>query len=94
MPRDRRTAEAALLAKGFKPDERHHHYFICHASDGARTPVKTKPSHGSGSKTLGESLLVQMAKQCGGAKPQFLDLVDCPLERDAYEQLLRERKLI
>ncbi len=86
--------EASLLAKGFELDERDHHYFIYHASDGTRTPVKTKTSHGSGSKTLGEPLLAQMAKQCGVTKPQFVSLVDCPLDRDAYERLLRERRLI
>jgi len=92
--RDRRTVEASLLAKGFELEDRHHRYFIYHASDGTRTSVKTKTSHGSSSKTLGDPLLVQMAKQCGVTKPQFLDLVDCPLDRDAYEQLLRERNLI
>lgn len=94
MPRDRRTVEASLLAKGFQLDDRHHHYFIYHASDGTRTPVKTKTSHGSGSKTLGEPLLAQMARQCAVTKAQFLDLVDCPMDRDAYERLLGDGDLI
>ena len=86
--------EASLEAKGFRPDERHHHYFIYHGSDGARTPVMTKTSHGSGSKTIGDPLLAQMAKQCRVTKPQFLDLVDCPLDREAFERLQREQKLM
>lgn len=94
MPRDKRNVETSLLSKGFELDERHHHYFIYHASDGTRTSVKTRTSHGSSNKTLGEPLLAQMARQCGISKTQFLALVDCPLDRKTYEQLLRHTGLI
>jgi len=35
-----------------------------------------------------------MARQCGVTKTQFLDLVDCPMDRQCYERLLRDSDLI
>jgi hypothetical protein len=50
--------------------------------------AKTKTSHGSGGD-ISDDLLARMAKQCGVTKGQFLKLVDCPLTRQEYEELLR-----
>ena len=51
--------------------------------------ARTKTSHGSG-RDISDDLLAKMAKQCGLTKPQFLRLVECPLQRPDYETLLRE----
>lgn len=87
--RDRKDVEAGLERKGFERDERHHHYFVYWTLDGKKTTIRTRTSHGSSHKTLGDPLLAQMAKQCGGLrKTEFLDLVDCPLSREGFERLI------
>ena len=91
MPRERKDLEAALERKGFVRDDRHHHYFIYETMSGMRTPIRTRTSHGSAKyKTLGNPLLAKMAKDCHLTNKEFLDLVDCPLEREAYDQLVDE----
>jgi hypothetical protein len=54
-----------------------------------RRPFRTKTSHGS-TKDLGDGLLKEMARQVRISKVQFLDLVDCPMSRDQYQQLLAD----
>ncbi|MGK5082981.1 hypothetical protein WDW37_06720 [Bdellovibrionota bacterium FG-1] len=90
MPRDKSVVETALRSKGFQQTEGDHHYFIYHRKDGKKTLAKTKTSHG-GKADLDDYLLGAMAKQCSLTKPQFLELVDCTLTRDAYERVLEEK---
>lgn len=87
--RDRKDVEASLERKGFERDERHHRYFVYWTLGGKKTPIRTRTSHGSTHKILGDVLLAQMAKQCGDLrKADFLDLVDCPLSREDFERLV------
>ena len=87
--RERRDVEAGLERKGFERDERHHHYFIYWSLGGKKTAIRTRTSHGSTHRTLGDALLSQMARQCGSIrKADFLDLVDCPLAREDFERLV------
>ena len=82
--RKRRAVESALEAKGFVRIEADHHRFIYHqSSDGKKTRFATKTSHGM--REIGDSLLGLMARQCGLAKAKFIELVDCPLDREGYE---------
>ena len=76
--RDRKDIEGALERKGFERDETHHHIFVYRAKDGKKTPIRTRTSHGSSHKTLGDPLLAQMAKQVQLTKKHFLDLIDYP----------------
>ena len=86
--RDRNKIEAGLKSKGFKRVESHHHIFIYWTLSGKKTAIHTRTSHGSKYKTLGDSLLGNMAKQCGGlSKSNFLKLVDCTLSREEFECL-------
>ena len=86
--RDRNKIEAGLKSKGFKRVESHHHYFIYWTLSGMKTAIRTRTSHGSKSKTLGDSLLGKMANQCGGlSKRDFLKFVDCMLSREDFECL-------
>ncbi len=87
MQRKKSKVEAALQAKGFVEKDTHHHYYIYETLEGKKTSVFTKTSHGSG-KDLDDYLLTQMARQCQLTKMQFLDLIDCPLDRQKYEQVL------
>lgn len=89
MARDKQEIEAGLINKGFQKRTSDHNYFIYHSKEGKKSLAKTKTSLGRGFD-IGDPLLAQMARQCGITKKLFLDLVDCPLDRDAYEKLLRE----
>ncbi len=88
MPRDKRLVENALVRKGFQQEESHHSYFFYYTQAGERTQIRTRTSHGTSSKSLSDNLLSLMARQCKLSKKDFLQLVDCPLERKAYEELL------
>ena len=94
MPMERRVVEAALERKGFEIKRRDHNFFVFRLKDGQKTTVWTKTSYGSGYKTLSDSLLSAMARQCHLTRGQFTDLVECPLSREAHEAILRERKLL
>lgn len=89
MPKDKRDVEAGLLAKGFKPRPGDHNYFIYESIDGKKSLAKTKTSLGRGFD-IDDSLLSMMARQCGLTKPQFLRLVECPLQRPELETLLKQ----
>ena len=91
MPMERRVVEAALGRKGFVVSQRDHNIFVFHTQDGRTTSVWTKTSHGSGHKTLSDSLSSAMARQCDLNRGQFAELIECPLSREAYEALLVQR---
>jgi hypothetical protein len=93
MQLDKRKVERAICSKGFRIDNYHHHFFIYYTIDGLRTKIRTHTSHGSRGG-INDYLAGRMAKQCRLDKPQFLDLVNCPLKQDEYEKILRERKII
>lgn len=90
MPRDKRDVEAGLAAKGFQSDSGDHRVFIYYSKDGRRTPVRTKTSHGTSTRTIGDDLISQMARQCHVTRGDFLRLVDCPMSREEYEGKLRD----
>ena len=90
MPKDKREVESSLEAKGFQRGEGDHHYFIYWSLGGKKTMAKTKTTHGS-DRDLSDELLSLMARLGGLTKQEFVKLVDCPLQRGEYEQLLVER---
>jgi hypothetical protein len=92
MPRKQADVERALRNKGFTQSESHHHFFIYHSIAGLKTPVKTKTSHGQ--REISDDLLGKMAQQVKLSKGDFLDLVDCPLSREAYEAKLVAQSLV
>ena len=91
MPLEKRINEAALTGKGFIRPEGDHHFFVTMTLQGRKSRVRTKTSHTHRMKEISDSLLGQMATPCGLTKPEFQDLVKCPLSREAYEKLLEER---
>ena len=44
MQRDNRRIESSLQAKGFKKDDKDHHYFLYWTLDGKLITIKTKAS--------------------------------------------------
>lgn len=92
MPRKQADVERSLRSKGFIQSESHHHFFIYHSIAGRKTPVKTKTSHAH--REISDDLLGKMAQQVKLSKADFLDLVDCPLSREAYEGKLVAQNLV
>ena len=88
MPLDRADVEAALEKKGFQIENRDHRYFTYYTSQGKKTQIKTRTSHGTNYKKLGDDLVKAMSKQCGLTMPQFKDFVSCELSRDDYQAVL------
>ena len=90
---DKRKVESGLLSKGFRQSDTHHHYFIYYLINGEKTPVNTRTSHSPKEKSFDAARIAQMARQCGLKTAEFLELVECPLDRDTYERLLLDRRL-
>jgi hypothetical protein len=91
MPRDRRRVDAALVKKGFQRDEDGHHVSFAYVTmDNRLTEIRTRVSHGR-DRDISDDLLAKMAKQCKLSRPDFNRLVDCPMDRAAYEQELRDQ---
>ncbi len=88
MPRNKQSIEAGLTAKGFRQEDNDHHFFVYWSLDGKKTRARTKTSHTKKHKDIGDGLLSEMARQCKLTKGQFVALVDCPLNRAEYEQVL------
>jgi len=91
--RKRKDVEANLSNKGFTlNDKKDHRYYFFTLDD--RIVARTKVSHGTKYKDLGNDLIVAMAKQCHLSKEQFLELVDCTMSQQDYEMSLRECQLL
>jgi hypothetical protein len=87
-----RTAavDRALVGKlGFKRTETHHHVYRLWL-DGVLV-ARTYISHGG--RELSRYHVGQMARQMQLHTAEFLDAVNCPLSREDYERILRERVL-
>jgi hypothetical protein len=85
--RPRGTIEVALLAKGMERDENHHHMFR-KTIDGV-THLVTRTSHGM--DEVGDSLAKLMARQCCLQLREFWSLVDCTLDEEGWNRLVRQR---
>jgi hypothetical protein len=90
MLRKKSKVESALKNKGFEPTEGDHHFFVYITLEGKKTAVRTKTSHTPKMKDISDNLLAQMAKQCRLSKNDFSRLLDCPLDREAYENILKD----
>ncbi|MEZ5337293.1 MAG: hypothetical protein R3F46_03430 [bacterium] len=91
MPKARRAVEAGLANKGFVRRPGDHNFFVYFTRDGRQTAITTKASHGSKRKDIHDGLLAAMGRQCRLSRQEFLDLVDCPLSQEQYEDLLMGR---
>jgi hypothetical protein len=91
---DKKDVEKGLLSKGFRQSNKGHRYFAYWSRDGKKSQSKTKTSHSPKEKSLGAARIGQMAKQCGLNAGEFMDLIECPMDRDSYEGLLKQRGLV
>lgn len=93
MPRSKKDVIRCLLKKGFTEEpKRDHIYFTVHGSDGRKTIVYTKVSHGSG-KDISDGLLSAMRKQMRLEKREFEEYMNCSLSKEDYLRILKEKGL-
>ncbi|QYK49197.1 MAG: hypothetical protein KF838_04925 [Phycisphaeraceae bacterium] len=92
MPQNADKVRAALTSKGFQRSnskDEMYHFFV----DGKKTAVWTKISHGE--KEIHDGLLATMSRrQLRLSRGQFDQLVECPLSRDAYLEILRKQGVV
>ena len=81
-----RQMEKALITKlGFERRDSHHRIYRLYL-DG-QLAARTFISHGQ--RELTSYHIGQMAKQMRLSRREFLDAVECPLDREAYYTLIR-----
>jgi len=81
-----RQVEKALITKlGFERRDSHHRIYRLYL-DG-QLAARTFISHGQ--RELTSYHIGQMAKQMRLSRREFLDAVECPLDREAYYTLIR-----
>lgn len=77
-----------LTKKGFILIEGDHHYLWYVRTDGLKTSIRTKVSHGSRGGDINSSLVSAMSKQCHLTTQQFKQFAECTLSQQQYEQIL------
>lgn len=94
MQVERRAIESNLPTKGFVEHDTHHKYFY-HEYKGLRTGSYTYTSRGSKYKSYGIPLLKRMKKELrlDGIR-QVVDLFECPITGDDYNQILKNKGII
>ncbi len=92
MQRKARDVESALLRKGFKKTINDHYFFTYVTLDRKVSNITTKISLGE--REIHSPLISKMAKDCKLTKDAFLNLVDCPLDQEHYDDILKEQGLI
>lgn len=90
----RRVVEDALCRKGFRRSDGKHRKFIFYLPNGKKTSIWTETSHGSKHRDISETCLHWMAEQCHLSYREFKGLIDCPLSREDYEDLLAQKGII
>lgn len=86
-----RKVKQSLAKKGFIEDSGDHYYFVLY-ENGKKTPVYTKTSHND--QDIGNPLISLMSQQLHLTKSQFLDLINCPLSKEEYIKILKNKNII
>ena len=90
-PRKAKDIQSALLKKGFREDNRDHHFYFLWVGN-KKSSVRTKISHGI--EEYGIELLKRVSEQLHLTNKELNDLLDCPLTLEGYVRLLRQRKIV
>ena len=94
MSLDKKDIESGLPKKGFiKEQGKKHIKFFYYDKNGEKTSVITVMSRGS-YKEIGDRVVSDMAKQCRLSNGEFVDLVECSLSHEDYDQHLRNIDVI
>lgn len=87
---DPKKTHKSLLKKGFVENNSHHiMYEFFHEG---KYILHTHASHNG--QDIDDYLISKMKSQCKLSKQQFLDLINCPLTKEKYIEILKENKII
>lgn len=81
-----------LQKKGFVMDTDGSHIFFYYYYNGCKTGISTHISHGD--KEIGDPLIKEMKNETRLSKEEFIDLVQCPLTKDMYLNILMKKGYI
>jgi hypothetical protein len=65
-----------------------HTVLIYHNLMGEKTGIWTMLSHGNPGQEIRTGLFSIMARQCGLARAEFVDLINCAMPREEYDGLI------
>jgi hypothetical protein len=86
-----KVVQKSLKKKGFKVSNGADKYFeFCH---NGKFILHTYTSHGT-SHDIGDYLIHKMAFQCKLDKKDFLDLVNCPMDKEKYIGILEKKGVL
>jgi len=95
MQLDRKEIESALAKKGFERREKSGHTYFYHIFKGKETGIHTHTSRGTKYKSYGRGLLGAMKKQLRlSSSAQLKDLVECHIDGDGYNEILKKLGLL
>ena len=80
---------SSLTKKGFFLETTHHKCFHFYNNEGKKTSIRTRVSHNG--QDINDYLIIQMAKQTHLTKSQFIDLINCPLTKEMYIEILKKQ---
>lgn len=80
--------KSSLVKKGFSAENGDHKYYTLYCN-GKKTQIFTKVSHGK--PEVGEPLLGMMARQVRLNKDKFADLINSPLSKEEYMQMMKDQ---
>lgn len=79
----------SLTKKGFVEDSSHDHIIFWYKPGEKKTAIRTKISHGK--SEISDPLIGKMSNQTRLSKTQFVDLVQCPLSAEEYQELVKDK---
>jgi len=83
-----RELSRVLEEKGFSCREGSHKFYFLY-TNGRKTSVRTKISHGI--PEYGDPLLAQVRHQLSLTSPEFQDFIECPLTASGYVDLFVQK---
>lgn len=91
----RKEIEKNLPKKGFRKEKEKHHIYFHHAYEGRDTGAYTYISHSSKFKDISRDVLLSVRKQLRlDTTREAVDLIKCPIDKDAYNDILIRKNII
>ncbi|WNY26270.1 type II toxin-antitoxin system HicA family toxin [Methanolapillus ohkumae] len=84
-----REIESALVKKGFVEDRKRGHKHYIYYYNGKKMEISTIVSHGV--KEYGRDLIMEMKRQLFLTRPQFDNLVQCPLTKEELREIYKKK---
>jgi len=95
MNLDRKKFEKNLKKKGFRRDPAKDHIFYHHEYEGKKTGISTHFSHSLSEKDISDDLILLMKRELRlDSTKDVADLCNCPMSKEKYNGILKQKKLL